>query len=95
MEKTEINIPFMAEIDGKAIPTQGIIIKVPANTNIRLSHNNYGSTEVLINSPEPELPIAPPETPTKAGYLSGVPLPIDNIDMVDVKPPSMGSRVNG
>lgn len=96
MDKIEINIPYIAEIDGKAIPTQGVTIRVPSNIPVRVENDAYGNTQLLVN----EYLMLPTEKPEpkekpKAGYLSGVPLDIGDIDTVGVNAPTMGSKVNG
>lgn len=94
----EINVPYLAEIGGKAIPTQGLIIKLPSNVAVRIENDTYGTTSVHINE---ELVLssdaveAPPvEEKPKCGYLSGVPLDVNiDIDTMEVVAPKLAGKV--
>lgn len=93
MNQIEINVPYIAELDGKAIPTQGITIKLPPDSVIKLNNDSKGNTSVIINelvvyNPSSDLPY----DTNKSGFLSGVPLDT-NMDSVSIVAPNLTGEV--
>lgn len=93
MNQIEINVPYIAELDGKAIPTQGLIIKLPPDSVVKITNDSKGNSSVSINdlvvyNPPLDLPL----DNSKCGFLSGVPLNTD-IDTVSVIAPNLAGEV--